>query len=275
MSEDMTIDWSYSNARLYESCPRSLFYHYWQRTGANDDSEAADEQILYGKPGVGAVIGTAIHTALGEHISRWSRGKQTGLEIVRQVARDYIHEVFNNNSTVVSDANPESLVHTSDAHVGRFFRVIWPQFRDHRYILHEENCSFEVGSTKVWVRPDLCTRDSGDFVITDWKSRQPAIFEDPSLQLRVYALWGHQQFEPDIDRISVQLVFTSDGRIERQSVDKEDLAQLKDQIADDVLKWGDPNDRTNFPTDESFEKCSNCPYLHSCNAGQTTVTEGK
>ena len=275
MSDDMTIDWSYSNARLYESCPRSLFYHYWQRIGVGTDSEAADERILHGQPGAGALIGTAIHTALSEHIDRWSRCEQSGLKIIRQVARDYINEMLDENPALVAEVGPESLIQTSDAHLGRFFRVIWPQFREHRYILHEATCSFNIGSTKVWVRPDLCTRDNGEFVITDWKSRRPAIFEDPSLQLRVYALWGHREFEPDIDRLSVQLVFTSDGRIDRQSVDEEDLTQLKDKITGDVLKWGNPNDRNNFPTDESLEKCSNCPYLHSCNVGQTTVKESQ
>lgn len=271
MSDDMTIDWSYSNARLYESCPRSLFYHYWQQINKNTDSEAADERVLRGQPGAGAVIGNAIHTALGEHIGRWSRGKQTGLKIIRQVARDYIHNAIDANSIQGTDVDPESLIHTTDTHIGRFFQIIWPQIREHRYILHEETHSFEVGSMKVWVRPDLCTRDSGNFVITDWKSRQPALFEDPSLQLRVYALWAYQEFEPDLDRISIQLVFTSDGRIDYQSVDEVDLTQLKDQIVADVQKWGNPNDRANFPTDESFEKCSSCPYLFLCKTGQTQI----
>jgi|AntDeeMetagen192_2_1112575.scaffolds.fasta_scaffold00793_2 hypothetical protein len=271
MSDDMTIDWSYSNARLYESCPRSLFYHYWQQINRNTDSEAADERVLRGQLGAGVVIGNAIHTALGEHIGRWSRGKQTGIKIIRQVARNYIHNVIDANPTLGTDVDPESLIHTTDTHIGRFFQIIWPQIRGHRYILHEETHSFKIGSTKVWVRPDLCTRDSGKFVITDWKSRQPALFEDPSLQLRVYALWAYQEFEPDIDRISTQLVFTSDGRIDHQSVDEVDLTQLEDQIAADVLKWGNPNDRANFSTDESFEKCSNCPYLFSCETGQTKI----
>lgn len=269
MRDNTTIDWSYSNAQLYESCPRSLFYHYWQNINRNTDAEPAKRNVLRGQSRSGAIIGNAIHTALDEHISRWSRGKETGIKIIRQVARDYISDAINSNIGI--DINPESLVHTTDAHIRRFFQVIWPQIRGHRYILHEKTDSFEVGSTKVWVRPDLCTRDSGEFVITDWKSRQPELFEDPSLQLRIYALWAHRGFEPDIDRISIQLVFTSDGRIDHQSVSEEELTRIKDRIADDVALWGNPNDRTNFPTDGSFEKCSNCPYLHSCSAGKRII----
>ncbi len=271
MSDDMTIDWSYSNARLYESCPRSLFYHYWQHLKKKTDSNAAGERVIQDHLGSGALIGTAIHTALSEHIGRWSRGEQSGLKIIRQVARDYIQKTIDTNSKMGSDIGPESLIQTTDAHIERFFRIIWPQIRGYRYILHEETHSFAVGSTKVWVRPDLCTRDHGEFIITDWKSRQPTLFEDPSLQLRVYALWAHQEFEPDIDRISIQLVFTSDGSIDHQSVDKRDISQLRDRIIADVELWGNPNCQSNFPTHESFEKCSTCPYLHSCNTGQTTV----
>lgn len=278
--QDSTIDWSYSNARLYTSCPRALFYRYWHREDSDFSPIASDGATLGGPTSSeGALIGTAIHDALSAHISRWSQGEMTGLRRTQKVAQSSIHSALEEHPTFVESA-VESLIRTTDSHIKRFFRINWPVIRSHRYIIHEESRSFDIDGTTVWVRPDLCTRsppegesEQRDFVIYDWKTRQPTLFEDPSLQLRVYALWAHREFEPDLDRISPRLLFTSNGHVEYQSIGTETIRQLKERIMTDVREWGSPTDESSFPAEPERDKCDACPYLESCAAGQQKLAE--
>ena len=277
-TDDTTIDWSYTNSRLYSSCPRALFYRHWRREGPSEQSGQSDEfpaQQEFNSGG--ALVGTAIHEALRKHIAEWSRGGTTGLQITQTTAESYIQQASDGRS---GDARIDvgSLVTTAESHIKRFFRYIWPSIRSQRYITHEETSSFDLDKTTVWVRPDLCTRavsddksDSSQFVIYDWKSRQPQEFEDPSLQLQVYALWAYREFEPEPERISPRLVFTSTGEVKRYHVDLEVLDRVKSRIRDDTNEWGSPDDESAFPPDPESEKCSRCSYLHSCVAGQREI----
>lgn len=274
---DAMIDWSYSNSQLYASCPRSLFFHHWQRTGTSGASDREGGDILFeGPESAGAIIGSAIHKALGDHIQRWAKNKKTGMQQTQSVAKSYIRDIVSRGQKPQS-LDSSALSKTTDAHLKKFFRTVWPSLRSQRYILHEETRSFQIDGTTVWVRPDLCVRKSNDegdastFVIYDWKSRQPAPFEDPSLQLYVYALWAYEEFEPDINRISPRLVFTGNGHIKRQKVSLRDLEKLKMRIVKESTEWNPPDDRSSFPARPSFERCNKCPYLSSCSEGQQEI----
>lgn len=274
---DAMIDWSYSNAQLCASCPRSLFFHYWQRTGIPEASDGEGDAILRGgTESTGAIIGSAIHKALEEHIRDWAQNEKTGLQQTQSVAKSYIRDAVSRAQESQS-LDSSTLSETAAAHLKTFFRTVWPSLRTQRYILHEETRSFKIGGTTVWVRPDLCVRepnaeaDTDTFVIYDWKSRRPSAFEDASLQLDVYALWAYKKFEPDLDRISPRLVFTRNGHIKRQEVSTRDLEQLELRITRESTEWNPPDHRSSFPAKPSFEKCNKCPYLASCSEGQREV----
>lgn len=268
---DTTIDWSYSNSQLYASCPRSLFFHYWQRTGTAEASNSGGDAIVLGSTeSGGAIIGSAIHKALEEHIRRWAQNKRTGMQQTQSVANSYIREAVSQGQGSQS-LDSSTLSETTDVHLKRFFKTVWPTIRSQRYILHEKTDSFTVDGTKAWIRPDLCVREFNNdnkFVIYDWKSRQPSTFEDTSLQLSVYALWAHKKYEPDIERISTRLVFTGNGHIERQSVSIQDLEQLETRITSEAAEWNPPNRKSSFLPKEDPKKCKKCPYLSSCTDGQ-------
>lgn len=275
---DATIDWSYSNAQLYASCPRSLFFRFCQRTGT-EIAESTDDDILHGNSqSAGSIIGSAIHHAVADHIQRWVQNERTGLRQTQSTAESYIREAVSQSSESES-LDLDSLSNTSDAHIETFFKTVWPSLRSQRYILHEQTRSFDVSGNTVWVRPDLCVRESSPeeqtadtFVIYDWKSRQPSTFEDQSLQLCVYALWANKIFEPDVKRISPRIVFTQNGRIMRQDVSVEDLTQLESRISTQSTEWNPPDQRSRFPTEATHEKCSTCAYLSSCDDGQKQMS---
>ena len=268
---DTAIDWSYSNSQLYASCPRSLFFHYWQRSGTAEASNSGGDAIVLGSTeSGGAIIGNAIHKALEEHIRCWAQNERTGMQQTQSVAHSYIREALSQRPESQSLDGP-TLSETTDTHLKRFFKTVWPTIRSQRYILHEKTDSFTLDGTKVWVRPDLCVREfdnDNKFIIYDWKSRQPSTFEDTSLQLRVYALWAHKKYEPDIERISTRLFFTGNGHIKRQSVSIQDLEHLETRIMSEAAEWNPPNRKSSFPTKADPKKCKKCPYLSSCADGK-------
>jgi len=269
------LDWSYSNAMLYESCPRSLFYRYWQQdhTEASLADDQQGEHMWYSSAGV--LIGVAVHAGIASQMQRWAHGESTSRDEAHATAAAKIEaasvsssQTGRNNQTL----DREAVKQTATDHLDRFLSVIWPQLRTGRYITHEEVASFELGDTTVWVRPDLCHRnDEGKFVITDWKTRSPEVFEDLTLQLEVYAMWAQQHFEPDIDRLRLQLGFTGSGELRAQPVSISQLQETRERIQADADRWGDPNDQSAFPVKPAPEKCRSCLYLPSCTDGQDVV----
>lgn len=266
------IEWSYSNAMRYESCPRSLFYHYWhnQRDDTDDASESyTAEHVWYSTPG--ALIGTAVHAGISTQIQRWSQGKPTSRDESHEKAREVIEtsEFPLTDERNDPETNQQSLIDTATDHLDHFLSVMWPQIRSGRYILHEEVRHFQIEDTSVWVQPDLCHRNSdGQFVVTDWKTRQPKFFEEHNLQLQAYALWARTEFEPDIENLRLQLGFTGTGEIRSLLVTENSLEATLDKIRSDIQRWSRPNNQSEFPTKPDPEKCQSCGYRSSCPTGQ-------
>jgi len=180
-------------------------------------------------------------------------------------ATEGLSAAFNNKRHELPGEEVDSITSTVKAHLQRFFRLLWPRFSSHRYISHEETTSFTVEDTTVWVKADLCTRaEDGKFVITDWKTRAPDVFENQTLQLRVYALWAWNEFEPEVDQIRSQLVFTSSGEVVSRSVSQSELETLVQRIKADSRVWNREFSRSNFPAQPGAEKCGQCLFLADC-----------
>lgn len=274
------VDWSYSTARLYQSCPRRFYYRY--KPSSSDASGEKERSIS--PPG--AAVGSAVHDCIEAQIDRWHRGKRLSLQAAQNQATEQLQDYVNSNEDylrreyTIEDEEfnltdrKRSLIRTAHTHIERFFQVIWPQFSGHEYILHEVTKSITIEANTVWVRPDLCTRDgNGDFVVTDWKTTSPDPFGEPSLQLLTYALWAHQEYEPSIDRILVQLVHTSTGDFDQTRPDETALAQLKLRIRADRQDWSTRSQKSEFPPKPTNDKCRSCPELSHCAAGQTLLEE--
>lgn len=264
--EDGRIDWSYSNARLYESCPRALYYRQRNHT-SSDDVEAATTSNW---TPIGSAIGVAIHYGIATQIDEWAQNQPLSLQSAQSAAVVRLESIYTSEGNrVIEEEVLASATSTVRAHLQRFFRVIWPRFENHRYITHEQTSSFEIEGQTVWVKADLCTRGpEGNFVVTDWKSRSPDIFENRTLQLTLYALWATETFEPDRERIRVQQVFTSNGEFVRRTVSDPQLAGLRSRIVTESQAWNTEFAKSEFPARPSREKCSECLYRSNCGPGQ-------
>jgi hypothetical protein len=172
------------------------------------------------------------------------------------------------------DISAQSLIRTAQNHLETFFQVVWPQFDSHRYITHEEMFSFGVGEHTVWVRPDFCTRSQdGDYVVTDWKTSSVDRFSEPTLQALTYGLWAHREYEPDLDRILVQLVHTRRGEFDRAGPDEADINRIEDQIRADREDWITFQSIGDFQPEPEAGKCRSCEFLSHCDAGRSVIDE--
>jgi CRISPR/Cas system-associated exonuclease Cas4 (RecB family) len=170
------------------------------------------------------------------------------------------------------DEFAQSLIRTAQNHLETFFQVVWPQFDSQRYITHEQTFSFDVDRHTVWVRPDFCTRDQDDdFIVTDWKTGPMERFSEPTLQVLAYGLWAYEEYEPDLDRVLIQLVHTSRGEFDRTRLDEGDLDRIKDQIRADREDWTTFWSKGEFQPEPEANKCQSCEFLSRCDAGQTVL----
>lgn len=276
------VDWSYSIARQYQSCPRQFYYQNSREEGSNNYTHKQYSSDSIQPPR--ARLGTVVHACIEEKITCWQKGTDKSLRTMQQAATQQLQQYFNQHEDAIKrlhlssededniDDLIDSLTHIAQDHLKTFFRVIWPKFNSHRYITHEETTSFEVDDHTVWVRPDLCTRDqTGDFVVTDWKTGSVSQLENSTMQSLVYALWAYQEYEPDLNRILVQRVHTGTGEIDRMRPDREDIISIKTQIREDREDWTTLRNIDGFQPDPTLEKCNDCAYLSRCSAGQDLV----
>lgn len=269
-----SIDWSYTKSDLFSSCPRA-FYHRYVQSSSSDAPKSSEPQGSRYSENPGSIIGTAVHDSISEQIERWKLNRHTSVEDACQQAESIIQESIENFDTTDQQADLErSMAGIARKHLRNFFQNMWPQFSSHQYIVHEESISFSVAGHTVWVRPDLCTRDSdGRFIITDWKTSDPELIKDPSEQLLVYAMWANREFEPDLDRILLQYAYTNTGEFQRSLPNQTDIEKIEDQIISDCTEWNSSKTKSDFSAEPSQQKCSNCSYVPICPPGSDALRE--
>jgi len=278
------VDWSYSTARLYHSCPRRFYYRHGQ--SGEDEDAGHDSRSSTAVQPPGARLGSVVHDCIAEKIDYWRENSERTLQATEATVAERLQQYVDENEDEIREtyaANEEefdpdefarSLIRTAQNHLETFFQVVWPQFDSHQYITHEQTFSFDVDENTVWVRPDFCTRSQeGDFVVTDWKTGPVDRFNEPTLQALTYGLWAHQEYEPDFDRILVQLVHTRRGEFDRTQPDEADINRIKDQIRADSEDWTSFQSIEDFQPEPEASKCQSCEFLSRCDAGQSILDE--
>jgi len=272
------VNWSASASRLFDACPRRFYYRYQRDQVSNSNGEYT--------PPVGAYLGTVIHECLAAQVSQWAQGKNVHLQTATDHATAELEEYVETHAETIatqfydndedsfdSDGFARSLIRTAHKHIRRFFRVIWPRFDGHRYIAHEIRQSFEICGEPVTVQPDLCTRSTeGEFIVTDWKTSAYDRFGDPTIQMQAYALYAHKAYEPELERIQVQLAHTRTGEFDRMVPTEEDIERVRERIKADRTIWTREGNIEAYETDPEAQKCGQCPYLKRCTVGQDIVS---
>jgi len=268
--------WSYSKSTAYDACPLKVFF----RGSASDESSEGTGESS--RPvNLNAIVGIAVHRGIASQVDEWAAGGSATYVGAKEAAEEWIEDIWDvRDERVIEAINGEQLsagqrrkfIGISKRYLRTFFKAIWPEFRDHKYVLHEDLQRFEVRGNPVYVKVDFCTRDQNDnLVITDWKTSKPPILEFESLQLNVYGLWARECMESDINKIKIQFGHTRTGGTPSHSVASEDLDDVAEQIEQECREWNEKDGIDDYPADPETEKCHGCQFLKRCDAGQATV----
>lgn len=273
-----THHWSYSKSMDYDACPLKIYFR-GQSAGEAAPTEAAASRAV----NLNAIVGLAVHRGIASQIDEWANGGTPTYHGAKQEAERWIEDVWENrsqriieaiNGEQVSSGQRHKFIGISKRHLRTFFKAIWPEFRSHEYVLHEELRTFEIQGHPVRVKVDLCTRDrEGNLVITDWKTTDPPLLEFDSFQLNVYGLWGRECLEPDISNIKIQLGYTRTGGTSSHSPTPEELTDVEERIVRECREWNDKTGSNDFSPDPDPEKCRKCEFLPRCDVGQNTVND--
>lgn len=268
--------WSYSKSTAYDTCPLKVFF----RGSASDESLDAGGESS--RPiNLNAIVGIAVHRGIASQVSEWAAGGSATYVGAKEAAEEWIEDIWDvRDGRVIEAINGELLsagqrrkfIGISKRHLRTFFKAIWPEFRGHQYVLHEDLQRFEVRGNPVYVKVDFCTRDPDDnLVITDWKTSKPPVLEFESLQLNVYGLWARECMEPDISKIKIQFGHTRTGGTPSHSVTPEDLDDVAEQIDQECREWDEKKGIDDYTADPEPEKCHECQFLDRCDAGLADV----
>jgi len=228
------------------------------------------------------MTGISVHEAISEQIGGWARGEEVDSKEAEKRSEEYIQRVWNDKETRIIEVlnginiEPEriqGIIRTSQKRIATFFRMIWPIFRNHRYILHEQNRSFRIDGSVVWIRVDLCTREPrGSFVITDWKTGQSANYRTEPTQLNTYALWANISRREPISNILVQMVNLRTGEFSRKRFkDQLQLAETSEKVCTESENWSKMKSIDDYIPRPFIKSCRSCFFLRICSDGQAVV----
>lgn len=268
--------WSYSKSADFEACPLKIYFR-GKGSGDPPQSEEATSSLV----NLNAILGIAVHRGIASQMDEWADGGTPTFQGAKQTAEDWIEQVWEhryeriieaNNGKHLSSGQRHKFIGIAKRHLRTFSKAIWPEYRHHEHVLHEELQTFEVRGNPVHVKVDLCTRDQeGNLVITDWKTSAPPLLEFDSLQLDVYGLWAREELEPDVDNIKITLAHTRTGDTSTQSLTPEHLEDVAELIDLECQEWNSKDGIEDYTADPESQKCRECQYLKRCDAGQAAT----
>ncbi len=285
-SKSIECEWSYSKSALFANCHRAFYYRYspgdsLATTPVDESYEWDDDDGQSTFYSFGSLIGSAIHDAIGTEIDDWRVGTPPRRQRAKTTAEQFLDTHYESvavrlqDAPAVDDHSPplSSLVRTTNRHIDTFIDSLWPNFRNHDYIDHESLYTLDIDQYRVILKPDLLTRSpDGEFVVTDWKTHTSPVISPRSPQLRVYALWARETFEPNPSRLRAQTAHTSDGVIKPVATREEHLSDIKARITAECDRWVTQTTEADYPALPEQEKCARCAYLAHCPEGRSEVS---
>lgn len=274
-TDEKSQDWSFTKSLLYDSCPRAFFLSRGYTVHKGKKKSRPTNRAI----NIGALIGVAVHRSIAMEIKRWVDGKSVDIKEAKIGAEEWLNDMWDNSKAMIIEAsngqklntNINILVNSANKHIQTFFMFVWPRFSSHSYVLHEKSQNFKIDEYTVWVKVDLCTRDSnGNIIITDWKTGVTHFWDIDKPQLSIYAIWAMEQYKVPIEKIIIQIANIKTGEVNSKRPSNIGLKEIKELILKECKMW-ESQDISNFPAKQNFKKCISCRYLKSCDIGQETL----
>ena len=155
-----------------------------------------------------------------------------------------------------------------------FFTVIWHNYKELEFLTHERLENFYLDGLKVWVQPDLVTKNlAGEVIISDWKTgRAGRTDADNDLQLSTYIAWAGIHFAMDVEKIRAELVFLKDAQSFPTKRTKQQIDEVKAYIKKQAQGMLSAQSKDDFEPKPRFNLCKGCNFSSLCSASAAKRT---
>lgn len=299
------FSWSHSRHETFRDCPRRYFYHYygaWGGWSPDADPRVRQLYVLKNLKGRQAWAGGQVHDAVADTLRQVRAGHPVPPEAGRAAAEAAVARMrreFRESRDGAYRARPKQALGLMEHHyreaipdaewraqaeavrraVLRFHEG--PYLEEARalpadaWLALEELASFELDGSPVFVRLDLAVRPAADRVmVVDWKTGRRAPRPE-GLQLGIYALYVHEQWEIAPEAITVREVNLTAGaegqaRVTAEQIEsareaiRESMREMRARLADAAENGAVEAD---FTTRPGARTCAYCPFREVCPDG--------
>lgn len=270
-----TFGWSKSRQGVLQECPREYYYNYIGRYEYGQEADSINplrklQKFYFFK-------GDIIHQVIRNQITQHCLGRSISPEGAKNFIEMEFNKVCANQNRYLTESyngfpfepdwmreEKEDALRQADT----FFKVLWHNYNQLQFLTHERLESFMLGNYKVWVQPDLVTKNSkNELMISDWKTgSSEGAAADNDLQLSVYILWAGLHFSYDLLNIGAELVYlkTSQSFPTKRSLAQ--IEQIKKYIQEESAKMLQAKEKSEFKPKPKFNLCKGCNYSSICEA---------
>ena len=291
------FSWSPSRHRMFESCKRQYYYHYYGSWGGWDKDADPQAQLLYCLKKITTVpqlVGTVVHEA----ISKVLKALQFGRAILPSAIETYAQKLFGQHllaseeqhwrysasqytnlfehyySEPFSETDQIKSANRIATSLKAFFAsdayATLQSAQSEHYLTIEELADFTLSDTKIWVVLDVAIRRGKNICVFDWKTGRER--QADRHQLAVYALYAISQW--GIARSDLQLrdVYLQTNAERALDLSPDDLDETRMFVAESIDKMRallhDPGQNTAsqhaFPMTTNTYLCSTCAFKAAC-----------
>ena len=267
--------WSFSKHNLWNTCKLAFYYRYiGTALKVSDNIDIKKLKELKELSGKHMLKGKIIHDIIENQISLFKSGREMNentssnlleikVEQARKTAKNTVTEFFNGGE--FDDSFFDNMRSTGTDQISIFFNVIWPQYKDYRYIGHEKLETIELDDVKCMVKADyICETKDGTILVSDWKTGKENPKYESELQIGGYALYAKEKYGKEPDMISSELVYLTSGAIRPFSFSAEKLKEIKNKIKTDYNEMNSSYDINSFEPNPGKWRCPGCNFASIC-----------
>jgi len=209
---------------MWNECRKQYYFHYIKiYDGLPNDK---NKQILWDLRKMQRLVflkGRLIHHAIKEHISSISKGGMKEDDVVEfflkslnsnmEAREKNITEIY--NGFPIGEKDLKAVEEDGTKQLKNFCNTIWPDYKDAKYLGHEQLTNFSVDGINIWIAIDLLTEKDGFHVITDWKTGTEGYIDvSDSNQLGTYILWANRMMNIIPEKIRGEIVYLRSAKKE-------------------------------------------------------------
>lgn len=267
------FSWSKSRQGLLEDCPLAYYYTYIARYEYGSEAKTVEPLVKLQK--FYFFKGNIIHSAIRSQITQHRLGRPVSEEAAKNLLLIEFKRISDNQAKYISEGyngfplEEDLLTKERDdslLQLENFFSVIWHSYKNLEFLTHEKLEHFFLENIKVWVQPDLVTKNSsGKLIISDWKTgSENKADPDTDLQLSVYILWANINLGVALDNIAAELVYlkTTQSLPTRRS--QQQIEGVKTFILNQAQIMLKATEKKEFIAKPRFNLCKSCNFSTIC-----------